>query len=332
MKKGFTMFLNGKDYFFITTCKSTKSPVLIKKVCAFFNAPENENTRAFLVDKLQAATLEYQKASTIIKTKNGAIVTPYGDNATVIVGLTTKNRNIATKEHVDKLKKALETAKKEYQKAPENYHVSISTGNDKTGDVANVSTLPFIFCPAAAKETCGKKCYAFVNAMNGSRPEALAAWAMNTAILFYNPKKYFDEISSSMRGYRFFRYHVSGEIIDHMYFQEMVRTAYENKNTDIMVFTKRYDIINRYIENMMKKHGCTAAAALPENLHVIFSAWKDEITIDNPYNFPVSDVLEENETCPVDGFLCGGNCFFCACRGIGCWQLQPGQKIYFYEH
>ena len=315
------MFFNGKDYFFISTCKSTNSKVLLEKICSVLGAPYNENNAAFLKSKLQKATLEYRRNCTDIETKDGHIVTPYGDAGTIIIGLTQKRRKLNTKENIQKLVNALKDAKELYSTDPEKYHVSISTDNNKV-NFDSVSILPFLFCPACAKETCGVECYAFAMALNEYHGGVVKAWAMNTAILQLDPVKYWEEISDAVNGQRFFRFHVSGEIVNREYFENMIKIARDNPKTDILCFTKQYEIVNSWID----KNG-----ALPDNLHVLFSAWEDKIKIINPHNLPVTDVL--NDTDPAnDKIICGGNCFFCACRGVGCWTLKNGEKLYFYKH
>ena len=160
MKKSFTMFMNNKDYFFITSCKSINSKVLIEKICSFFGAPVNENTTAFLKSRLEVATLEFESNCIVIKTKNGSVVTPYGDDSLKVISFTQKNRSLATKENIEKLYAALKDAKKAYNENPDKYHVHVSNNNQKTGDIKSVSTLPYLFCPGCAKDSCGNCCYA----------------------------------------------------------------------------------------------------------------------------------------------------------------------------
>ena len=327
MKKGFTMYHAGKDYFFVTTCKRKDSNILIKKVCEFFSAPVNDNTRLYLSDKLHAAILEYKDNCIVITTKDGSIVTPYGDGSTIIVGFTKKERDLVTKENIEKLKKAYSDARALYEKAPDNYHVYISTDNNKSGDTASVSTLPFIFCPECAKDTCAHSCYAWAMALNGYHPDVIKSWAMNSVIALKDPEKFFREISAAMVLYRSFRFHVSGDIINAAYFQGMIDCMLNNLHCETMFFTKAYDIVNSWIDT----HGASLNA-LPKNARPIFSRWKDQIKINNPYGIPESDVLEPDEQLPPDGKLCGNNCFFCFCTRTGCWTLEPGDVIYFYEH
>lgn len=51
-----------------------------------------------------------------------------------------------------------------------------------------------------------------------------------------------------------------------------------------------------------------------------------------PHGVPTAAVIFKGEE-PRDGWkVCGGNCTECACRGVGCWELKPGETIAFYEH
>ena len=54
--------------------------------------------------------------------------------------------------------------------------------------------------------------------------------------------------------------------------------------------------------------------------------------MENPHGLPVANVIFRGEK-PADGWkICGGNCAECACRGGGCWELERGESIAFYEH
>ena len=200
------------------------------------------------------------------------------------------------------------------------FTVHISNGNSKTGAVASVSTLPFITCPGVCKGQCAGKCYAAKIA--ALRPSVLKAYAENTALLFDNPSAYWDGIAAAVRGVRFFRWHVSGDIVNAEYVRNMSRIAESAPHCRFMAFTKRADAVNDFI---------TAGGVIPENLIIIFStwgAWKPE----NPHALPESAVIFKGAE-PADGWkICGGNCFECACRGVGCWELKAGETIAFYEH
>lgn len=201
--------------------------------------------------------------------------------------------------------------------------VSISRGNVKMHDIQSVSLLPFITCPAAAE--CKYICYAAKIAM--LRPSVRKAWARNTAVLLKRPDLFWQQVRASVAMVKYFRFHVGGDIpggtIGAEYFTEIIKTAETFPETKILLFTKRFNVVNKAIEN---------GGALPENLQVIFSGWNAEPVKVNIYNLPESNIILRGAE-PGDAWkVCGGNCAACACRGVGCWQLKHGETIAFYEH
>lgn len=198
--------------------------------------------------------------------------------------------------------------------------VKISNANSKMGAVASVSTLPFITCPKLCKGTCGANCYAAKLA--AIRPSVLAAYAWNTAMAVYRPTEYWNGIDMACKDVRYFRFHVSGDILNADYFAHMIEIARNNSKTEILVFTKRYNVVNEWIANN---------GDLPENLHILFSEWTN-LTAENPYNLPTTNVIPKGEEPKENWKICGGNCFNCACRGVGCWNANKGETIAFPIH
>lgn len=208
----------------------------------------------------------------------------------------------------------------ELVKSGEDLRVRISNSNSKMGNVASVSTIPFLTCPACCRETCGSKCYAAKLA--NLRPAVLRSYAINMAIAIHKPDLYWQQIDAAVKAVRYFRFHVSGDIINYDYFTHMVTVAVNNPGTEILCFTKRYSVVNDYIRN---------SGSLPGNLHILFSGWNN-LCPDNPYELPETNVFR-NEAEIQDGWkICGGNCFNCACRGVGCWQAGKGDTIAFKMH
>jgi uncharacterized protein (DUF2237 family) len=197
-------------------------------------------------------------------------------------------------------------------------NVSISKGNTKMGYVPSVSLPPIVTC--AKNCTCAKKCYAAK--LCKLRPTVRNAYQRNLDILSECPADYWRQVEAAVMMSRFFRFHVSGDIVNADYFNHMVDIASRNAHCNILAFTKRYDIVNAWIaENGM----------IPENLKIIFSAWPG-MEMANPYNMPVANVIFKGMT-PADNWkICGGNCMECASCGIGCWELKPGEHIAFHEH
>lgn len=198
--------------------------------------------------------------------------------------------------------------------------VRISACNTKMGNVASVSTLPFITCPACCAETCGRSCYAAKLA--NLRPAVLKAYAINTALAIHAPDLFWDQVNKACAGVRFFRFHVSGDILNADYFKHMIETAANNPHTEILVFTKRFQIVNDFIG---------AGGTIPENMHILFSGWTN-LQPDNPHNMPETNVIMPGTEKPDSWTLCGGNCYDCAIAGAGCWTAQAGETIAFPLH
>ena len=245
--------------------------------------------------------------------------------------LTEKKSNVKTSsttkgfyraEVINKFADALNEAKRAVLNGePAALRVRISNANSKMGAVASVSTLPFLTCPAVCAGTCGAKCYAAKLA--NLRPSVLKSYAINTALALLRPDVYWSGIDYALKGVRYFRFHVSGDIINAEYFSRMIDAARNNPKTEILVFTKRYNVVNNWISEN---------GELPANLHILFSGWNN-LDPANPHNLPETNVIvPDMDTMPDNWKMCGGNCFNCACRGVGCWQAQKGDTIAFKLH
>lgn len=198
--------------------------------------------------------------------------------------------------------------------------ISISWENSKMGGVASVSTLPFITCPGICKTTCAAYCYAAKIA--NLRTSVLKAYARNTAIYYENPAAYWAQIDAAAKAVRFFRWHVSGDIVNRDYFAHMVEIARENPHCQFLAFTKRYGAVNEWIAD---------GGELPENLHILFSGWNG-MKPENPYNLPETDVIMPGEEPPENWHVCPGNCFNCALAGCGCWAAKAGEVVALHKH
>lgn len=208
-------------------------------------------------------------------------------------------------------------------KAGERWGVSISEGNKKMGAIPSVSTLPLVTCCRAARETCGcEDCYAVKIA--ALRPNVAAAYARNTVLKMLAPELFWGGIALYVYENKCpaFRLDVSGELRDAADFWQAYEIA-ESNQCKMLVFTKRYKAAAEFIRDL--------GGMRREYLQIVLSAWPG-LEMHNPYNLPVSLVLEKGEPVPDDVMLCGGNCFNCICRGVGCWTMKRGDKIAFYKH
>lgn len=196
--------------------------------------------------------------------------------------------------------------------------VSISQGNNKMGAIKSVSLPPVITCKHC--ETCARKCYA--KRMAARRASVREAWQRNLDILNADRDAYFLQVKAAAMLERFFRFHVSGDIVDVDYLDRMCKLARECKGTQFLAFTKNYEDVNEYFKSHKK----------PANLKLIFSLPFTGAVIDNPHNLPTAAVILKGCTPDESWKVCGGNCTECACKGVGCWELKKGETIAFYEH
>jgi len=197
--------------------------------------------------------------------------------------------------------------------------IKLSRGNSKMGSVPSVSLPSIKTCRQCA---CREKCYA--QKLERLRPSVRNAYQHNLEVLLKEPETYWREVEASVMMSRFFRFHVSGDIPTQEYLANMVAVAGRNSHCEILCFTKRYEMVNEFIE----KNG-----ELPSNLHMIFSGW---IGLDmvNPFSLPEAHVRyrDGSTTAREDAIECGGNCTECALTEGGCWNLQKGQQVVFNEH
>ena len=200
-----------------------------------------------------------------------------------------------------------------------NNRVSISAGNRKMGAIPSVSLPPIITCPNCKE--CAKKCYAAK--MCRIYPSVKKAYDNNLDILRRNPVAFWTQVKAAASMTRYFRFHVSGDIINRAYFENiMVATAQALPATRFLAFTKNYKAVNDYLND---------GNEIPENLKIIFSEWGD-MEINNPHKLPTAAVIFKGQQPRPEWKICGGNCAECACQGVGCWEIKSGETIAFYEH
>ncbi len=200
--------------------------------------------------------------------------------------------------------------------------VKISTTNSKLGVIPSVNLPPIVTCRRNCP--CARDCYAtkgryrFQNVQDSLHH--------NLREYFANPDQYFEDvkfaINNGMVSYLYFRWHAAGDFVDGRYFKGVIKVAEELPATSFLAFTKKFEIVNGFIHN---------GGVIPENLHIVFSAWGDDFKIKNPYHFPVAYVRfkdKENKTIPTTAAECSGDCTHC----LQCWNIKNGQSVVFNKH
>lgn len=138
------------------------------------------------------------------------------------------------------------------------------------GSIQSVSLPSGITCKVCG---CNQKCYA--KRIERRRKSVREAYQNNLSILNTEPETYWREVEAAIMLSRYFRFHVSGDIPDALYFFKMVEVAKRNPHCEILCFTKKYEIVNDYL---------AVGNILPDNLHILFSAWVG-LTMTNPIFF-----------------------------------------------
>lgn len=197
--------------------------------------------------------------------------------------------------------------------------VKISPGNSKMGAIPSISLPAGVTCRECA---CRTKCYAL--RLERRRKSVAKAYRHNLNVLTSDPATYWREVEAAIMMSRYFRFHVSGDIPDFPYFFRMVEIAKRNTHCEILCFTKKYEIVNKYLDSYFE---------LPKNLHIIFSAWVG-LPMSNPFSLPTAHVRFRDGSTTASGSAveCRGNCSECAVTDGGCWSLQSGNEIVFREH
>ena len=198
--------------------------------------------------------------------------------------------------------------------------VKISAGNAKLGSIPSVSLPAGVTCRKDCK--CYTKCYA--RRLERMRPSVRNAYQHNLTLLQESPDVYWREVEASIMMSRFFRFHVSGDIPDNVYFAHMIEIAERNQHCEILCFTKKYDIVNQHLD---------FGGNIPNNLHIVFSGWEG-LQLNNPYKLPEAHVRFKNgfTTARSGAKECGGNCTECLMTEGGCWSLKHGEQVVFNEH
>lgn len=197
----------------------------------------------------------------------------------------------------------------------------ISKGNTKLG--INIATVNLPACVTCRPDApCFKYCYARKGNFRFKTVEE--SLANNYKAYLDNPKGYFDVIDAglTMVPYRFFRWHSSGDIPCTDYLDRMCKLARRHKGTIFLCFTKRYEIVNEYLDHHRR----------PSNLILVFSNW-GEWRCENPHNLPTAWVkFDKNTEIPEKAHKCPGYCGDCVNSECSCWKLKNGESVYFDKH
>lgn len=233
-------------------------------------------------------------------------------------------------ETIEKIRVSMCNIMNEYKgKTPDEIPLAISGGNRKIGRVMNVSVAPLLTCIVSP---CFLYCYDVKACLQYKNVRD--ARVRNTVLALYYPEIYFGRIREKIarrRSNKYFRWHVGGDILNAAYFAEMVAIARDFPDFTFWTYTKKYAIVNDFIA----KNGGNKAAAIPGNLHIMFSEW-DGMELVNPFGLPIFTCRLKDgnknhapEWFPENCYKCPGNCDICKAAGRGC---LAGENTFADEH
>lgn len=197
--------------------------------------------------------------------------------------------------------------------------------NSKTGKKCWNLSLP-VETSCRCNAPCKKGCYA----CKGRQilPNVLGGYYRNWRLWDNDPRNYEEQICAKLAKtpLPFFRYSDAGDIPSMEYFAMMVRIALRFPDIRFLVYTKQYEIVNKWLDQNEK---------LPDNLTVRFSYWDKSWEVPNPHNLPRAWVsfkkLDKNPDYPAKAFTChcnpGTTCSTC---GV-CFNKKVNDVI-FHEH
>ena len=196
----------------------------------------------------------------------------------------------------------------------------ITTINSKLGgNIAQLNMPQGISCRSDAP--CLKECYC--NKGNMRFQNVKESHLKKYELYKSNPKGFFNKLSIELDlcPFKYFRWHASGDIVDEQYLDLMFKLARRHKGTHFLCYTKKYELVNQYLENHRK----------PNNLVLCLSSWGNWRP-PNPHDLPMSyvDFGRGDEGIPEFAYPCSGNCG--TCEGVKCWHLHKGDSVVFHKH
>ena len=118
-------------------------------------------------------------------------------------------------------------------------------------------------------EACIHKCYAVRDAKLHFNT-CIPAWSRNTLIARHNVDGMFKQLKEGLikNKAKVLRFHSAGEIINYNYLLHMVKLAVELPKIQFYCYTKRFDLIDRYLKEFKN---------FPKNFVVNISVWHNNI-------------------------------------------------------
>lgn len=207
--------------------------------------------------------------------------------------------------------------------ASQSNEISMNNKNSKTG-VACLN-IAFPVCSCRDDAPCKGGCYATKGCQQFAKVQA--AYYRNFRIYNDNPDNFFEQVYYKIKFANLpkVRWFDSGDIPEYDFFVRMVELCKKTTDVKHMAFTKKYEIVNEYIDKNGK---------LPDNLNVVFSAWHKLWNVPNPHGLAIAYVdfndKSLNPEIPKNAFVCPGRESTCSACGA-CWSKKL-KVVVFKQH
>jgi hypothetical protein len=201
--------------------------------------------------------------------------------------------------------------------------INMANKNSKTG--AACLNLAFPVCVCREDAPCKATCYACKGCQTMANVQA--AYYRNLRLYHDDPDNFFEQVYCKVKfsGLPKVRLFDSGDFPDADFLVRLVDLCKKTPNTKYMAFTKKYEIVNEYIDKNGK---------LPENLNIIFSAWDKLWEVPNPHGLGMAyvdfDDKRLNPEFPKNAFVCPGRASTCSACGA-CWSKRL-KAVVFHQH
>ena len=216
-----------------------------------------------------------------------------------------------------------------------NGKLHITEGNSKTGPCLNYNTAIFYTCRHDCE--CFRKglCYACSGCYNYLSNQR--DYTENYAFFVNSTSEEFcSAVNAEIRAHKsinLFRWFTCGDIANGRFLSCMVQVALDNPGVKFWAYTKKYHIVNAYIDN---------GGIIPENLTILFSHWLNEsgeyFPMNNPHRMPTSEFIPMGKeylletvthVCPCSDPNFAGTCATC---DHPCHSLKIGESMALCEH
>lgn len=201
--------------------------------------------------------------------------------------------------------------------------ICANNNNSKLG--RQCISVPFPVSVCNPNAPCYKLCYA----QHGCQAFAnvQGAYHRNLRIYNNNADDFFEQLSNKIESLHLpmVRFFDSGDYPNKEFLIRSVELSKKFPNVKFMAFTKKYDLVNDYLD-----HG----GKIPDNYNIVFSAWDKSWSVPNPYNLSIAYIKFKNEDVtpeiPKNSFHCPGRKSTCSVCKV-CWNKKV-KSVYFDEH